>query len=101
MSIESTNRQSLSSKLERPPILDRIISDRMSAEEKEELIDELLEKFNKQEVEEIKEGEIELTPRQKALVLEANRLIASALKSAGTEIKITVSPAMVHYPNFT
>lgn len=83
-------------KPERHSVLDRIVSERMSAEEKAEVVDEFLEKLDNQEIAEIKEGEIELSPRQMELVAEANRLIASALKSAGIVPKIEIKPSMVH-----
>lgn len=94
--LETERPQSPITKVERPPILDRIVSERMSAKAKEEVVDQLLEKFNRQEIEDIKEGEVELTPRQKELVIEANRLIASALGSVGIKPKISITYSMIH-----
>ena len=84
------------SKTERPSILNRIVSERLSAEEKEQITEELCDKLESQDIEEIKEGEVELSPRQVELAAEANRLIASALKSAGIRPKIEITSSMIH-----
>lgn len=94
MSIEQT--KPFSEKLERPPVLDRIVSQRLSQSEKEAIADEWLEKFEKQEIEEIQNGEIELSSRQKELVAEAARLTDKILETAGVKSKTRITPSMVH-----
>ncbi|MBI2674296.1 MAG: hypothetical protein HYX22_00960 [Candidatus Yanofskybacteria bacterium] len=94
--IEAEKPQSLVRKVERPPILDRIISERISDKEKDKLVDELLEKFDRQDIEEIKGGEIELSPRQKELIIEANRLISKALGGIGIKMKTEIKYPNIH-----
>lgn len=99
MPIESIEKEVLNNRLEQPEqqsILDRIVSERMSDEEKKELTDTLSERLEKQDIEDLKEGEVEKTPRQIELILEANRLIAKALRGLGVKQKIEATLNMVH-----
>ena len=76
-------KDTISPKLERPPALDRIVSARLTEGEKQELILYFKEVFDKQDLEELKSGKVELSAEQLSLIRLSNGLIDQELAGYG------------------
>src|SRR3989338_3585321 len=76
-------KDTISPKLERPPALDRIVSTKLTEKEKHDLIVYFKEVFDKQELEELKSGEVKLSSEQIFLIKLGNDLINQELAGYG------------------
>ncbi|OGN07500.1 MAG: hypothetical protein A2750_03275 [Candidatus Yanofskybacteria bacterium RIFCSPHIGHO2_01_FULL_45_42] len=85
----------ISPKPERPPALDRIVSTKLTEEEKRDLVVYFKEVFDKQELEELKSGKIEFSEEQISLIKLSNDLISQELAGYGINA-MDVPAANVH-----
>ncbi|KKT82651.1 MAG: hypothetical protein A3B99_04890 [Candidatus Yanofskybacteria bacterium RIFCSPHIGHO2_02_FULL_44_12b] len=79
--------------------VDGVISENMTIKDKEEIRDFFIERFEKQDIEDIKGGEIELSPEQASLVDKANRTTNEFLTRIGVDPKIDIGPKNIHVLN--
>lgn len=91
-------RESISQKQERPPALDRIVSTRLTEEEKRELVIYFKKVFDRQELEELKSGEIMFNDEQRSLAESGNNLINQELNRYGINA-MNVPTANIHVLN--
>lgn len=91
-------KEPISQKLERPPALDRIVSEKLTEEERRELILYFKSVFEKQELDELKTREIKLSDEEEYLAQKGNQLTTEALERYGIRA-MSVSTKNVHILN--
>ncbi len=87
--------KNLSGKLERPPALDRIVSADLTEEERQEVLVYFKKLFDEQDIEELKSGEIALSPEQRESLELGNSLVNEELSKYGFKA-MDVPVANVH-----
>ena len=85
----------ISPKPERPPALDRVVSTKLTEEEKRDLVVYFKEVFDKQELKELESGKIEFSEEQVSLMKLSNDLISQELAGYGINA-MDVPAANVH-----